>query len=230
MPGTAEILKEAHRLMRYVSELDAKLAGGPKSLRSAQLALKRHEDGLKAAQEELKHDKVHIHEKEVSVKQQQQHIEKLEKTSVSNKKEYDALRVEIANVQKSIRGVEDQILELMGAVEEKQTKIPALEKSIQQGKTDLAKIEKENAEKLGRYAAERETAKSQLAEVEKTIPPQIEPRYRQLVAARGVEAMAGVQNRNCLACYTEITQQMQQELVQGQFVVCKNCDRMLYLA
>ncbi|MFO0964161.1 MAG: hypothetical protein U0793_01055 [Gemmataceae bacterium] len=230
MSGAAEILKEVHRLMRYISDLETKLAAGPKAARSAQLSLGKQEETLKTVHDELKHYKVRIHERETSIKQQQQHIEKLEKTSVSNKKEYDALRAEVATVQKSIRKLEDEILELMGAVEEKQAKIPELEKAVHQSKGAMSKVEQENQEKQGRYAQERDRAKAELAEVVKNVSPSIEPLFVRLTTARGHDAMAGVQDRTCLACYTEITQQMRQELVHGQFVVCKNCDRMLYLA
>jgi predicted nucleic acid-binding Zn-ribbon protein len=230
MSGPAEILKEAHRLMRYLSDLESKIAAGPRAARSAQLALGKQEETLKQLHDDLKHEKVKIHDKEVSVKQQQAHIDKLEKTPVTNKKEYDALKVEVATVQKSIRKLEDEILELMTSIEEKQGQLPELEKAVKDSKGDMSKVEQDNQEKLGRFAEERDKAKAELAELEKQVPPKMESLYTRLVAARGVEALAAVKDRNCLACHTEITQQMRQELLHGQFVVCKNCDRMLYLA
>jgi predicted nucleic acid-binding Zn-ribbon protein len=41
--------------------------------------------------------------------------------------------------------------------------------------------------------------------------------------------MAEVQNRTCMACYTEITAQALNNLSIGQFILCKNCGRALYL-
>lgn len=230
MAGPAEILKEAHRLMRYVNDLQGKITGGPKALKSAQNGVQKHEEALKKNQDEIKQYKVRIHEKEVSIKQMKQHIEKLEKTTVANKKEYDAILAEVATVKKSIAGLEDEILETMGWIDDKQARNPDLEKALAQAKAELARVEKENNEKLGRYVEEQQKARTELAEVEKTIPPAILPRYQQLVKALGVDALAGVQDRTCLACYTDITHQMRNELVSGQFVICKNCDRILYVA
>jgi predicted nucleic acid-binding Zn-ribbon protein len=50
-----------------------------------------------------------------------------------------------------------------------------------------------------------------------------------LVAAKGDSAMASVQDRTCSACYTEITAQSQNDLLQERLVFCKNCGRILYL-
>jgi len=229
MAEPAEILKEIHRLMRHVSDLDAKIKGGPRALKAAQGALARHEEALKKSLEEIKQHKVKINDKEVSIKQMQGHIEKLEKAAVGNKKEYDAVKVEVGTVQKAIRGLEDEILELMSWIEEKQGKTPELEKSVQQAKNDLARVEKENQERQGAYIEEQTRARAELAEVEKTTPPTIQSFYQRIVASRGAAAFAGVQDRTCTACYTEITHQMRNELVQGQFVTCKNCDCMLYI-
>jgi predicted CXXCH cytochrome family protein len=41
--------------------------------------------------------------------------------------------------------------------------------------------------------------------------------------------MAAVQGRTCSACHSEITAQNYNELLQELFVVCKSCDRILYL-
>src|SRR6266446_703433 len=166
MTGTATILKEIHRLMRYIHELEGKIAAGPKAMKSSQIALARHEENLKKAHDQVKHLKVQIHEHEVSIKQHQDHVRKLEQTSVSNKKEYDALRVEAGTVKDTIRKLEDETLEFMSTVEEKQGQIPAMEKQVQQVKADLARIEGDFNDRLGRYVQEKDQAKKQLAEVE----------------------------------------------------------------
>ena len=54
--------------------------------------------------------------------------------------------------------------------------------------------------------------------------------YDRLVAVKGDRAMSLVQDRTCTACYTEITAQNQNDLLQERLVLCKNCGRILYLA
>ena len=53
--------------------------------------------------------------------------------------------------------------------------------------------------------------------------------YDRLIASKGEDAMSPVENKNCIACYTGITAQNYHDLVQGKFLLCKSCGRILYL-
>jgi predicted nucleic acid-binding Zn-ribbon protein len=55
--------------------------------------------------------------------------------------------------------------------------------------------------------------------VEATLPQDLVPAYSRLVAVRGEDAMALVEDRNCTSCYTSITAQQYNDLTQGMFVV-----------
>src|SRR5437016_126768 len=66
-------------------------------------------------------------------------------------------------------------------------------------------------------------------QVEASLPEDVKALYDRLVAAKGDSAMASVQDRTCSACYTEITAQSQNDLLQERLVFCKNCGRILYL-
>ena len=231
MPGPAPIFRELHRLRRHIKDLETKLEQGPKLMRTQQLRLANQEEQLKQAQEALKRVKVAIHEKEVSVKAVEAQLAKYEKqlNSVTSKKEYDTLRVEIASEKEHIRKLEDQILELMAESEEKAKLIPAAEQAAQKSKAEFTQHEQEAAEKLRRFAEERDRAIAELKQVEATLPDAVKPQYQRLITAKGADALSGVQGRICSACYTEITSQMAGDLKQENYVVCKNCGRILYL-
>ena len=228
MAAPGLILKEIHRLRTHIKELEGRLDQGPKAHKAHQLRVAQAEEALKQAQESTKHLKVKIHDKETSVKGMQQTIDKLEKTPISNKKEYDALRVEIATAKDSIRKLEDQILDTMAEVEDKNQRLPEAEKALAKAKSDAAQFEKDHQEKLSRWGEERDNARKQLTEIETTLPEDMLVQYKRLIAAKGIEALSSVENRICIACYTEITPQMSNELQRGLFVECKNCGRMLY--
>jgi predicted nucleic acid-binding Zn-ribbon protein len=72
-------------------------------------------------------------------------------------------------------------------------------------------------------------ALAELKDVEASLPAEIRPQYERLVATRGEDGMAAVMNRTCVACYTEITAQMYNDLLAARFVLCKSCGRLLYL-
>lgn len=230
MSAAAEILREIHRLKKNIQDLENRIEQGPRAQKAHQNKLALAEENHKKMQDAIKHLKVHIHEKETSVKAVQQNILKLEKTEISNKKEYDALRSEIAAANKQIRSLEDEILDLMGDVEDKSKQLVEMEKAVQKTKTDAAQFAKDHEGKLARFAEERAAALTKLAEVENSLPEEILVSYQRLAAAKGEDALAPVEGRTCIACYTEITSQMQNDLLRGAFVHCKNCGRILYVA
>jgi uncharacterized protein len=231
MSTPAAILREIHRLRRHAADLQARIDQGPRQTKAQHAKVARQEETLQQAHEALKKLKVTMHEKEVSLKATQQQIAKYEKqlNEAASKKEYDALKTEIAAARQKVRQLEDEILDAMGESEERTARLPEEEKALRQAKEEVLQYERDSAQRLAGYATQRDEALRQLAAVEATLPPDMRAQYDRLVAAHGADALSAVQNRTCVACYTEITAQMYNELMRGMFVPCKSCGRMLYL-
>lgn len=231
MSVTGQTLKEIHRLRRYAKELTTKIEQAPRQLKAQENNLARLEEGFKQAQEVIKHLKVQIHDKEVSIKSIQGVIKKHTKQfdEAANKKEYDALKVEIENEKKSIIKLEDEILEHMTEVEDKSARLPELEKSLQKARADFAQFQTDQKERVARFTEEKQKTLAALGAVEKDLPDDILVTYMRQINSRGEDALAAVEGRTCVACYTEITAQMLNELGRGMFVPCRSCGRILYL-
>jgi uncharacterized protein len=231
MSGPGSSLREVHRLRRHVKNLQEEIDRAPRQLKAQQAKVARQEEILKDAQETLKKTKVTIHEKEVTLKTTHAQIAKHKKqqNEAGGKKEYDALNSEIAADQKTLSKLEDEILTAMGEVEEKTALHPELEKNVQKAKTELAAFEKGSTERLGELTGQLQLAQGQLKEVEATLPEDIRPQYDRVIAARGEDALSLIQNRNCTACYTGITAQNYNDLMNGMFILCKSCGRIMYL-
>lgn len=227
-PGA--ILKDIHRLRRHLQEIETRIAQAPKTQKIQQGKLAFQEDAYKKAQDEIKQIKVKIGEKELAIKTSSAQVKKYQQQTndVTNKKEFEALKHEISASQDTIRKAEDEILELMGLVEEKTAQLPEAEKLVKKAKDELNNFDKDLAERMVRYKEEITKAKAELAVVEKDLPEEIRPMVNKLVSLKGVESFSGVEKRTCLACYTEVTPQMSNELLRGNFMYCKNCGRMLY--
>ena len=231
MPGPADILREIHRLRRHVQELHEKITGAPRALKTQQQRLANQEAALKQAQDALKHLKVKIHENDVSIRAAQQQAQKYEKQlkeMITSKKEYDALTAEIKQARETIARLEDETLVLIEESETKAAQLVEVEKGVQKARAEYAQYEKDQQERLARYAVEKEKAAAELKGVEATLPEDVRVQYAQLVAVRGADSLAGVGGRVCNECYTEITPQMSNDLARGNFIICKNCGRMLY--
>src|SRR6266436_6688155 len=166
-----------------------------------------------------------------TIKAQQQVVAKHEKqlNEVSSRKEYDALHSEIESDKKACAKIEDAMLEVMEEIEKRNLQIPEYEKGVKKGKEDTARVIDDIQTRRNEFTDRlNETLKS-IHEVEVSLPDDVRAMYDRLVAARGDSAMSSVQGRTCTACYTEITAQNQNDLMQEKLVLCKNCGRILYL-
>ncbi len=232
MAGPGPIFREIHRLRRNVAELESAMENGPRQLRAQQNKVGKDEENVKKAQDVLKQSKVRIHDKEVSIKATQAEIAKFEKQlgEISTKKEYDALRLEISNARDHIRSIEDEILTLMLESDEKAKLVPEAEKAVKKAKDDLAQFERDLSERLKRYADEKARAQAELKQVEATLPEEVRAQYGRLVQSMSEDSIAAVEGQTCTACYTDVTSQMANDLRRGEFVLCKSCGRILYMA
>jgi predicted nucleic acid-binding Zn-ribbon protein len=231
MPGPAPIFREIHRLRRHARDLQARIEQGPRALKAQQARVAHQEEGLRQAQEALKHLKVTVHSKEVTLKTTNQNVAKYEKqlNEAAGKKEYDALKTEIATARKAVLALEDEILDGMAETEDKTAQLPELEKALQRAREDLAKFEREQESRQAGFAEQLRQTQQAIATVEATLPAEVKPMYDRLAGARGDEALSGVQNQTCVACYTQITSQNYNDLIRGNCVLCKSCGRFLYL-
>lgn len=231
MSTPAAILREIHRLRRHARDLQEEMERLPRSLKVQQARVTRQEEALREAQEAIKKLKVDTHSKEVTLRSKNQEIAKHQKqlNEAASKKEYDALQAEIQAERKACSALEDEILDDMTATEEQTARLPELEKAVRQAKEELGRLERDSREREAGLREQLTQALQGVKEVEAALPADVRPQYDRLVAARGEDAMTAVQNRTCAACYTEITAQNYNELLLGQFVLCKNCGRILYL-
>ena len=231
MPGPAAILKELHRLRRFIKDLDGQIDQAPRQLGVQQKKLAFQEEAAKAAHDHVKQLALQIREKEGSVKAVQTQIKKYEKQldESANRKEYDTLKAEIASEQGHIAKHEDEILTMMTELEEKTGKLPEVDKIAAKAKADYAQFESAQKERLARFVADKTRAAEELKATEATLPEDVRVQYDRLIAAKGVDTISAVNGRICAACYTEITSQMLSELKREITMLCKNCGRMLYL-
>lgn len=231
MAGPATILRELHRLQRHLQDLQNEIDRGPRTLKAQEAKAAKQEESLKDANEAVKKLKVSIHEKEVSLKIKVDDIAKHQKqlNEITSKKEYDALQAEIASGKRACQKLEDDILDVMTEVEAKTARIPEIEKQAKQIKADVYRVVDDIQTRRNGLVDLVVEARKQLKEVEATLPQDVKAQYDRMVAVMGAQALASVHGRTCTACHTEITAQNYNELMQGRYVPCKSCGRLLYL-
>jgi len=231
MATAVEILRELHRLRRHAKGLREEIERLPRQMRAQQTKAARAEQTLHDAQESLKKLKATIHLNEGTLKSAHAEIAKYQRqlNEAATKKEYDALQHEIAAAKATASKLEEDILNGMADAEERAAQLPETEKALQRARDEVAQFEKTSQERQARLTEELNRTLGRLKETEATLPPDERSKYERLVAARGEDGLAVVQDKSCMACYTEITAQMQNELAAGKMLLCKSCGRILYL-
>jgi predicted nucleic acid-binding Zn-ribbon protein len=227
----AAILRELHRLRRHAKDLQEEIERLPRQLKAQQTKVARQEEAIKQTQENIKKLKVAVSDKEKSIKAKLQEIAKHEKqrNEATGKKEYDALGAEIQAAKEACAKLEEEALNSLAESDEQTGRLPELDKALKQAQHEVANFDSTCKERQGEMTGELQKALAQIKEVEATMPADIRGQYDRLVASRGEDAMSAVVDRNCQACYTGITAQQYNELIQGMFVFCKSCGRYLYL-
>jgi predicted nucleic acid-binding Zn-ribbon protein len=233
MTTPANTLKEIHRLRRYIKELQTKLGDIPRKLQSRKGDIAYHEEKLKIGQDELKKLKVKTHDDDVSLKIIAEQIAKYERqlNTIMSKKEFDALKSEIAHGRAKADALEDVILAQLAEIDERTANIPRLEKALKDAREELTRFEKESQEQTGSLTGELQRVQKELADAEANLPyGELQAQYERLIRLMGEDSFAAVSKGTCQACYTNVTAQEANQLLQGQFMLCKACGRILYAA
>jgi predicted nucleic acid-binding Zn-ribbon protein len=231
MPGPASLLRELHRLRRHTTDLEGQIERAPQALAAQQGRVARQQEVYRQAQDALKHLKVSNHEKEVTLRSKVQQIAKHEKqlNEATGKKEYDALQHEIDAERKAMQALEDEILDGMAEVEDRTAKLPEAEQAVKRVQEEARQFESSQEARLANLREQLAQAERQMKEIETSLPDDVRALYERQVNARGADALSAVEGRTCVACYTEITAQQSNELMQDRLVVCKSCGRILYV-
>lgn len=231
MSTPAEILREIHRLRRYAKDLQTKLDEIPRRLKILQDRVAYQEEQLQKTRDAITHLKVQAKEDEVTLKATAGQVEKYtgQLNTILSKKEFDALQHEIAHAKEKIDHLEDQMLQTYEEIENRTAQIPEQEAGIAKAKEELASYKSDSEKRTAEFTQELEKTNRQLAEVETSLPEgDLRVQYERLIRQRGEDAFSPVKGGTCMACYTSVTAQQSNELMQGKFVLCKSCGRVIY--
>src|SRR5208337_2269232 len=215
MTATAEILRDLHFLHQRARALRDRLASAPRTLAGRQAALATRQADVEKARKALQDAKVRLKKNEHALQAQQAKIDDLKAklNQVKKNEEYKALQNQIAHDKAAMSKTEDEILQ---SYEQIETQGVALQTEIEtQASTHKAQLQ------------ELETA---IVAAEISIPEQERERYSRTVRQFGADALAACENGACLGCFTSVTTQMLNHLINGdQLMFCKSCGRLLYL-
>jgi hypothetical protein len=233
MQDTLTALRGLQEIDRHIYRVQAELERLPKELEQRQEVLARLQAAIEEREFSVKELRGRIKEIEDATSGLRQRQRKLEHES--NNQKVDAALLasfqhEIRQVKRTISQAEDDGLSLVGEADE-------VDKSLKELQERLAEETAVFQEFQGNVAKEAADAEVKLAELvarrEKEASGGIEAPvldlYTKLLASRGGEALAELNDMTCQGCFVGIPRNLSVRLArQVEIVQCPNCQRILY--
>jgi uncharacterized protein len=232
MTATAEILRDLHLLHQRAKALRDRLASAPRTLAARQAALAVRQLDVEKARKALQDAKLQLKKHEHTLQAQQTKIDdlKVKLNQVKKNEEYKALQNQIAHDKAAMSKTEDEILQTYELIETQSATFAKLEAELKSFARDVDALHTEIESQASSHKTQLQELELAIVEAEISIPEQERERYSRTVRQFGADALAACENGACLGCFTAVTTQMLNHLINGdQLMFCKSCGRLLYL-
>ena len=232
MPATADNLRDLHLLHQRAKALRDRLASGPRTLAARQAALATRQSELDAAKKALQDSKVQLSKHEHSLKSVDTKIDdlKVKLNQVKKNEEYKALQNQIAHDNTAKSKIEEDILLSYEAIETKTADVKKTEDEVKRVAAEVAALQKQLDDQVVSHKAQLEELETAIVGAESLIPDEYREKYRRIVGRYGADALAVCENASCNGCFTSLTGQMINDLINGEGLsFCLSCGRLLYL-
>ena len=230
---TADNLRDLHELHQRAKALRDRLSSGPKTLGVRQTTLTTRLAQVELDRKALQDSKVQAKKQEHSLQAVDNKIDDL-KTKlnlVKKNDEYKALQNQIAHEDSAKSKVEEELLVYLQEIETRTAALGKLEAEAKRFGGEVAALQQQiDSEAISQKAqlAELETA---IIHAEHTIPEEHRVQYRRIVGRAEADALAICEDGSCHGCFTSLTPQMVNDLMNGAGLsFCLSCGRLLYLA
>jgi predicted nucleic acid-binding Zn-ribbon protein len=233
MPATAENLSDLHELHQRARALRDRMASGPKTLAARTAAVATRGAELEQARKALQDIKVQLKKREHLIQGIDSKIDDL-KTKlnlVKKNEEYKALQNQIAHDNSSKAKIEEEMLLELEAIESKTSELAKLEIDVKRFSSEVAALQQEIDEQSSAQKTQLGELETAIIGAETAIPEEYRDRYRRIVGRYGADALAACEGGTCHGCFTSLTAQMVNDLINGAGLsFCLSCGRLLYLS
>lgn len=233
MQDTLIALRGLQEIDRHIYRVQAELERLPKELEQRKEVLVRLQEAITEREFSAKELRARIKEIEDATSGLRQRQRKLEHESNTQKVDAALLasfQHEIRQVKRTVSQAEDDGLSLVSEADEVETGLKELQERLaeesavfEEFQNNVAKETTEAEGKLTELSSKREK------EASGGIEPPVLDLYTKLLASRGGEALAELNDMVCQGCFVGIPRNLSVRLArQLEVVQCPNCQRILY--
>jgi uncharacterized protein len=230
---TAENLRDLHELHQRAKALRARLSSGPKTLAVRQTSLATRTTQVEQEHKTLQEAKVRLKKHEHSLQGIEIKINDLttKLNLVKKNDEYKALQNQIAHEEAAKSKVEEEILTALEDVETRVAEFGKLEADAKRFGAEVVTLQQQIDDESVAQKAQLVELETAIVQAENVIPEEFRVQYRRIVARYGPDALAACDEGSCLGCFTSLTAQMVNDIINGAGLsFCLSCGRLLYHA
>jgi predicted nucleic acid-binding Zn-ribbon protein len=232
MSVSAAVLQELHRIHQQLSDLQDRLARGPRQVQVRQANVAQQEATVQAVHDKTLDTKKQIDQKQLNLRACEQRIKdwKGKLNTCTSNREYQTLQEQIAAAEMANSVLADEILESMEKIDQLQVEMHGAQAALESLKSELTRFRDAVTSEAGLVRGDISRLESELRRVEKDLPGALLPEYQRVMRGKGASGMAPVEDMVCQGCGKKITLNMQNELLMSSPVFCQACGSLLYLA
>lgn len=222
-----------HRLLVQLEDAEQALAHGPKQVAAVEKKIADTQQACVRQKAEIQQLRkladaatLNLKSKEAEVGK---HLGRLNDTK--SNKEYDIIQGQVTASRAAAEQLEDEVLTLLSNVDDATGQLQSLEQQTVELQKKLVDVQQEVQAREPGLRADVERLNQEIAATETMIRGgEARSAYKRLRAAMGASAMARVEDTYCLECNTGATPQDVVRINIGEFVLCRACNRILYVS
>ncbi|WP_337176817.1 C4-type zinc ribbon domain-containing protein [Paludisphaera sp.] len=233
MNATADALRDLHTLHQRAKALRDRLASAPRTLAARTAALAARAAEVEKLRKGVQDAQLSVKKGEHAIQTSQAKIDdlKVKLNLVKKNEEYKAIQNQIAHDQAAIGKNEDEVLQGYELVEARKAEMAAAEAELKAFSDEVDALKKTIEDQAAGQKAQLAELEAAIVAAEGHIPADVREQYKRTVRQLGADALAAVEGGVCLGCYTSVTPQMLNELINRDgLTFCKSCGRLLYFA
>ncbi|MCA9066445.1 MAG: hypothetical protein KDA96_25430 [Planctomycetaceae bacterium] len=224
-------LSHLQQLLAALETAEGKLTEGPRRVSLGERQVAAAEKAIEQQKDEITACRKRADDLNLRLKTKEAELLKL--TGLLNQaksnKEYDIVKGQIAAAQTAKGEIEDEALVAFEQTDAAQSALNDLRKALEQKKKELSELQKSvDAERPGLEAAVSEL-QGKITEAEKIIPDgDARVTWKRIRTAHGASALSAMDDGFCSNCSSRVTTQDSVRINMGDFLLCRECGRLLF--
>ena len=229
----APLMAEIHHIQRQLSDLNSRLARGPKMIQVQKDAAERIQARLEQVRAEycLLSQTAKFKEGELALSETALNRRKLQMQEAKTNKEFEALKLQVQVDEASNNSLADEAFLALEKAEKFAPNIVVVEQELQAANELLQKTQIKIADELPTIETDIAQCSARLKEAEQKLPYDFREIYLRLSRSMGGEqSMAQIYDQKfCGGCRQAIPINFIAQVLHGKPVTCKSCGRLLYM-